>query len=166
MADVHDPATRSKNMRAIRPQDTRIEKQLSWLLQSLDIAFNQQVRELPGRPDFVIADRKKIIFTHGCFWHRHHCGLYKPPATRSQFWQDKIGRNVLRDQQTLSGLQEQGWTVLIIWECAITGKKRLSERQLSERVEEWICASEWSAEIDWQGISPLNRALISPANQN
>lgn len=164
MADVHNPATRSKNMRAIRPQDTRIEKQLFRLLQSLGISFCQQVRELPGRPDFVIPDRKKIIFTHGCFWHRHHCGLYKLPATRSDFWQDKIGRNVIRDEQNLARLQEQGWTVLIIWECAMKGKKRLSELQLSDRVEEWICASELSAEISEQGLSLLSREAVPPAD--
>lgn len=59
MADVHDPATRSKNMRAIRPQGTRIEKQLLQVLQSLGVAACQQVKELPGRPDFVIPERKK-----------------------------------------------------------------------------------------------------------
>ncbi|ARU93906.1 very short patch repair endonuclease [Tatumella citrea] len=165
MADVHDPATRSKNMRAIRPQGTRIEKQLLQVLQSLGVAACQQVKELPGRPDFVIPERKKIIFTHGCFWHRHHCGLYKPPATRREFWLDKIGRNVVRDQQNLARLQEQGWTVLIIWECALKGKNRLSESQLSDRVEEWICVSELSAEIGEQGISLLNRQTIPPADQ-
>lgn len=163
MADVHDSATRSKNMRAIRPQGTRIEKQLLQLLQSLGIAVTQQVRELPGRPDFVLPDRKKIIFTHGCFWHRHHCGLYKLPATRSEFWRDKIGRNVVRDQQNLSKLHQQGWTVLVIWECAMKGKNRLSETQLSERVEEWVCVSESSAEIGEQGIRLLDNGTIPPA---
>lgn len=165
MADVHDPATRSKNMRAIRPQGTGIEKQLTQLLQSLGVAVIQQVRELPGRPDFAIPDRKKIIFTHGCFWHRHHCGLYKPPATRREFWQEKIGRNVVRDQQNLARLQQQGWRVLIIWECAMKGKHRLSELQLSERVEEWICVSESSAEIGEQGIRLLNSGGVPPADK-
>ena len=40
-----------------------------------------------------------MIFTHGCFWHHHHCYLFKVPATRTEFWLEKIGKNVERDRQ-------------------------------------------------------------------
>ncbi len=163
MVDVHDSGTRSKNMRAIRHQDTGIEKTLLQLLLLLEIPVRQQARDLPGRPDFVLEGARKVIFTHGCFWHQHHCRLYKPPATRRDFWLEKIGRNVVRDRENIRKLQAQGWKVLIVWECAIKGKTRLSHQQLSERVEEWICASEGSAQITDQGISQLTEAVIPPA---
>ncbi|GAA0485145.1 MULTISPECIES: DNA mismatch endonuclease Vsr [Tatumella] len=157
MADVHDEPTRSKNMRAIRDRDTSLEKRILWLLQSLNIPASQQVRELPGRPDFVLQDSSKIIFTHGCFWHRHSCHLYKPPATRRTFWQQKIDRNAERDEQILEKLQAAGWNVLIIWECALKGKYRLTEKQLTERVEEWVCTAQDSAEISQSGLRLLSK---------
>lgn len=39
MADVHDKATRSKNMRAIATRDTAIEKRLASLLTGQGLAF-------------------------------------------------------------------------------------------------------------------------------
>lgn len=82
MADVHDKATRSKNMRAIATRDTAIEKRLAGLLSAQGITFHTQDATLPGKPDFVVNDYDCVIFTHGCFWHHHHCYLFKVPATR------------------------------------------------------------------------------------
>lgn len=69
MADVHDKATRSKNMRAIGTRDTAIEKRLAGLLAHAGFSFTVQDAALPGRPDFVVSDYQCVIFTHGCFWH-------------------------------------------------------------------------------------------------
>ncbi|VEA56333.1 patch repair protein [Salmonella enterica subsp. enterica] len=69
MADVHDKATRSKNMRAIATRDTAIEKRLAGLLSAQGITFHTQDATLPGKPDFVVNDYDCVIFTHGCFWH-------------------------------------------------------------------------------------------------
>ncbi|MDW6642549.1 DNA mismatch endonuclease Vsr, partial [Escherichia coli] len=76
MADVHDKATRSKNMRAIATRDTAIEKRLASLLTGQGLAFRVQDASLPGRPDFVVDEYRCVIFTHGCFWHHHHCYLF------------------------------------------------------------------------------------------
>ena len=53
-------------------------------------------------------------------------------------------------------LSEQGWRVLVVWECALRGRKKLSDAELSERLEEWICGGDGSAQIDTQGISCLD----------
>lgn len=94
MADVHDKATRSKNMRAIATRDTAIEKRIAALLTGAGFTFVAQDRALPGRPDFALPDYRCVIFTHGCFWHHHDCYLFKVPATRTAFWLDKIAGNV------------------------------------------------------------------------
>ncbi|PVW49779.1 very short patch repair endonuclease, partial [Klebsiella pneumoniae] len=52
-------------------------------------------------------------------------------------------------------LAEQGWRVLIIWECALRGRLRLSDAALTERLEEWICGAGHDAQIDTQGIREL-----------
>ncbi len=56
MADVHDKATRSKNMRAIATRYTAIEKRLASLLTGQGLAFRVQDASLPGRPDFVVDE--------------------------------------------------------------------------------------------------------------
>ena len=152
MADVHDKATRSKNMRAIGTRDTAIEKRLAGLLETLGIAFRTQDAALAGRPDFVVDDYRCVIFTHGCFWHHHDCYLFKVPATRTAFWLEKIGKNVARDRRDIALLREQGWRVLVVWECALRGRAKLSDEALSERLEEWICSGEGRADIDIRGI--------------
>ncbi|MBJ5965580.1 DNA mismatch endonuclease Vsr, partial [Salmonella enterica subsp. enterica serovar Derby] len=116
MADVHDKATRSKNMRAIATRDTAIEKRLASVLTEQGVTFRVQDATLPGRPDFVVDDYRCVIFTHGCFWHHHNCYLFKVPATRTAFWLEKIGKNVQRDARDCEKLQALGWRVLIVWE--------------------------------------------------
>jgi len=155
MADVHKPEVRSRNMRAIRTQDTAIEQRLASLLHQLEIDYRVQDKTLPGKPDFVLPDYRAIIFVHGCFWHHHHCHLFKLPATRTEFWSTKIAGNVARDKRHLSALNHDGWKVLLVWECALRGKTRLTEQALQSRLEEWICAAESHAEIDEWGIHPL-----------
>lgn len=155
MADVHDKATRSKNMRAIATRDTAIEKRLAGLLQEQGMAFHVQDATLPGRPDFVVDEYRCVIFTHGCFWHHHDCHLFKVPATRTEFWLNKIGKNVERDRRGMLRLRELGWRVLIVWECALRGRLKLSDAALAERLEEWICGGGPTAQIDTQGIHLL-----------
>lgn len=156
MADVHDKATRSKNMRAIGTHDTAIELRVAGLLTSLGLAFRVQDAALPGRPDFVIDDYQCVIFTHGCFWHHHDCYLFKVPATRTDFWLAKIGKNVERDQRDITQLRANGWRVLVVWECALRGRQKLSDERLSVRLEEWICGGGEAAQIDTQGIQTIS----------
>ena len=155
MADVHNPGTRSKNMRAIGTRDTAIEKRLAALLNASGFRFTVQDATLAGRPDFVLQEYRCIVFTHGCFWHQHHCELFKIPATRTEFWLEKIGKNALRDKRDIARLVEQGWRVLVVWECALRGKNKLQEGALRDRLEEWICAGAGCAQIDTQGIASL-----------
>ncbi|WP_410009716.1 very short patch repair endonuclease [Pantoea agglomerans] len=156
MADVHSSEIRSKNMRAIRAQDTAIEQRIALLLKDRGFSFRVQDKNLQGRPDFVLTEHQAIIFVHGCFWHRHHCYLFKLPATRTEFWTGKINSNVERDRRYVRQLQESGWKVLIIWECALRGKLRLTDQDLLERLEEWLLAMPASAEVDHQGIHHYN----------
>lgn len=161
MADVHDKATRSKNMRAIATRDTAIEKRLAALLTQAGFTFRVQEASLPGRPDFLLSDYRCVIFTHGCFWHHHHCYLFKVPATRTDFWLKKNGANVQRDRRDLVMLLAQGWRVLIVWECALRGRQKLSDEALCDRLEEWICGGGNCAQIDTQGIGfidPIDKA--------
>lgn len=152
MVDVHSKEIRRKNMQAIRTENTFIENRISYLLNQMEIPFDVQMKTLPGKPDFVIESYKAIIFTHGCFWHKHDCHLFKPPKTRTEFWLNKIEQNCNRDKRNINDLIQQGWNVLIIWECALRGKLKLTDEQLSERLEEWLCSGNELGYIDTYGI--------------
>ena len=156
MADVHSKAIRSKNMRAIGTRDTAIEKRLATLLSECGFPFRVQDASLAGRPDLVIDEQRCVIFAHGCFWHHHHCYLFKVPATRTEFWLDKIGKNVERDKRDVQRLLSEGWRVLLVWECALRGRDKLSDVALCERLEEWVCSGGHHAKIDTLGIHELN----------
>ncbi len=156
MADVHSKAVRSKNMRAIATRDTAIEKRLAGLLAECGFAFRVQDEKLAGRPDFVIDNHRCVIFTHGCFWHHHNCYLFKVPATRTEFWLEKIGKNVERDKRDIRRLLAEGWRVLLVWECALRGRAKLSDEALTERLEEWICSGGHHGQIDTLGIHELH----------
>lgn len=152
MADVHDSKTRSKNMRAIKNRGTAIEKKVAELLLESGFSFREQVQDLPGKPDFVIDDYKAIIFVHGCFWHRHDCYLFKVPATRTDFWMMKIQSNAKHDHIIIHELDERGWKILTIWECCLKGRLKISELEITARIEEWIFVSNSHAVIDLKGL--------------
>jgi DNA mismatch endonuclease (patch repair protein) len=47
----------------------------------------------------------------------------KIPNTNRDFWVSKIRRNQQRDQQNYKDLQDNGWQVLVVWECQLVPKK-------------------------------------------
>jgi DNA mismatch endonuclease (patch repair protein) len=78
--------------------------------------------------------RKKVIFVHGCFWHRHlGCRLASIPKTRVEFWVEKFARNVCRDANAVKKLQAAGWAVLVIWQF-----ETKHVEQLKRRLVEWL----------------------------
>jgi DNA mismatch endonuclease (patch repair protein) len=86
---------------------------------------------LPGSPDLVFRRLRKVIFVHGCFWHRHSaigCKLARLPKTRAAFWRDKLEGNRKRDAANVRKLRKDGWKVLQIWECQLTNANKLQRR--------------------------------------
>jgi DNA mismatch endonuclease (patch repair protein) len=88
--DIVTPAVRSRMMSGIRGRNTRPELIVRSIAHRLDLRFRLHVRDLPGRPDVVFARHRVVVFVHGCFWHRHDCGLAANPKTRPQFWKAKL----------------------------------------------------------------------------
>ncbi|TIN68698.1 MAG: very short patch repair endonuclease, partial [Mesorhizobium sp.] len=84
---------------------------------------------LPGSPDLVFPGRRRVLFVHGCFWHRHPgCVRTTTPKTRAQFWEAKFRENVARDSRNETALQEAGWEVLVVWECETQHLPALQQR--------------------------------------
>jgi DNA mismatch endonuclease (patch repair protein) len=129
MVDKLDPTQRSENMRRVRSRDTRPEKFVRQLTHRLGYRFRLHRRDLPGSPDLVFPRRKKVIFIHGCFWHRHEgCARTTTPGTRTRFWTTKFAENQERDRKVSQNLRNLGWMVMVVWECELKNRSRLGSR--------------------------------------
>ena len=129
MTDVLTDKQRSFNMSRVRSKNTRPEIAVRSLVHRLGYRFRLHSRDLPGCPDIVFACRKKVIFVHGCFWHRHTCKKGRSlPSTRQPFWQDKLEGNAERDRRTKAKLRRDGWGSLVIWECQVDRVEWLTKR--------------------------------------
>ena len=146
MPDVHDKATRSRNMAAIRGKNTKPEKRLRSLLHQHGFRFRLNT-SLPGKPDLTLKKYRAVIFVHGCFWHWHGCPYFKLPKTNTTFWVQKLERNVERDKEVARQLEALCWRRLVVWECALFGKGRLSETELINRVRDWLLSEQSTGEI-------------------
>ena len=120
---------RSKIMRAVGRVDTKPEMVVRRMLHQLGFRFRLHRKELPGTPDIVLPKYRTAIFVHGCFWHRHrNCRKATIPKTRVAFWANKFEQNVERDRRTVRSLRQEGWSVLIVWECETDRPDRLGAR--------------------------------------
>lgn len=138
MVDVVPAEVRSRMMAGIRGTNTRPELLLRRGLHAAGFRFRLHDRALPGKPDIVLARWRAVIFAHGCFWHGHDCHLFKWPSTRTDFWQEKIGRNQAVDLRTRDALQALGWRQATVWECALRGRTRLPFADVIEALAEWL----------------------------
>ena len=131
MKDPLSREERSKHMSLIRAKDTKPEMCVRKLVHSLGYRCRLHAYDLPGRPDFVVRSRRKVIFVHGCFWHQHNCPMgNRIPKSRVCFWRAKLGGNKKRDTAIRRQLRKAGWSVLVIWECQTKPSKmnRLASR--------------------------------------
>jgi DNA mismatch endonuclease (patch repair protein) len=159
MTDKMTPAQRHYCMSRIHGKGTKPElKVRQWLWQH-GYRYRLNVKSVPGKPDIVMRRYRTAIFVNGCFWHGHfvHFGVEslglrvesqlevesgvlkvdssqccKIPQTNREFWVNKIKRNQERDQKNYQVLHDNGWQVIVVWECQLT-PKRIEETML--RVE-------------------------------
>ena len=126
MVDIWSKAKRSEVMSKIRSKNTKPELLLRKALHALGYRYRIHNKLLPGKPDIVFTKYKTAIFVHGCFWHYHsECPEGRIPDTNSKFWQEKLSKNVERDLKHRQALIDQGWKVIVVWECEV-------EKQLEE----------------------------------
>ena len=121
-------ATR-RRMSRVGSKDTGPEMEVRRTAHALGYRYRLHVGDLPGSPDLVFRSRRKVVFVHGCYWHRHPgCKRASTPSTRREYWQAKFDRNVARDAAAESALREAGWDVLVVWECETKDSSALEDR--------------------------------------
>ena len=109
-------------MSHIRSTNSKPEETVRKYLFSKGLRYRKNVRRLPGCPDIVLPKYRTVIFVNGCFWHKHDCGRFVWPSSNEEYWHQKISRNIERDAENQKLLMEQGWRVLVIWECQLKKK--------------------------------------------
>ncbi|MGD0802111.1 MAG: hypothetical protein ABR906_12410 [Terracidiphilus sp.] len=78
------PEKRSEIMARVRAKDTHPEMAVRKLIFASGYRYRLHERKLPGCPDLIFRSRRKVIFVHGCFWHRHtNCALARIPVHAS-----------------------------------------------------------------------------------
>ena len=124
--------TRSQLMARIRSRgNKKTEVVMVALLRANGITGWRRHQPLPGRPDFIFRRERVALFVDGCFWHgcpRH----YRPPTSSRSFWREKVETNRSRDLRVTRALRKAGWTVVRVWECALT--RRASARTVGRIV--------------------------------
>lgn len=117
---------RSRQMALVRAKNTKPELRVRRAAHALGFRYRLHRRDIPGSPDLVFPSKNKIIFVHGCFWHRHKgCSRCRLPKSRLNFWKPKFKSNVERDKKVRKELRRLGWNVLVIWECQTMHKEGL-----------------------------------------
>lgn len=118
MADVHNKEQRSYNMSRIRSTNTKPEMLVRKFLHAQGYRYRLHDKRLPGKPDIVLPKYRTVIFVHGCFWHGHgKCKYYVIPKTRTEWWLNKINRNIENDDKAITALQKDSWKIITLWEC-------------------------------------------------
>lgn len=112
--DFMSPETRSAVMARIRGSGTGPELLLASELRLLGLSWEEHVRDLPGRPDFVFPREQVIAFVDGDFWHGYRFAEWRDKL--SEAWEAKIAGNIRRDIKNREALRKLGWQVIRIWE--------------------------------------------------
>ena len=144
MVDTLSVVARSERMSRIRSGDTEPELMVRRLVHRMGYRYRLHGADLPGKPDLVFRSRKKVIFVHGCFWHRHTgCSLARIPKSRVEFWRGKLEQNRTRDIKVRRRLARMGWKSLVVWECKLNDLERVCGK-----IERFLGASGLCAKVE------------------
>lgn len=114
MVDKISKERRSENMKAIRSVSL-LENEVTRALWNKGLRFRKNVKGMIGKPDIVIKKYKVVIFIDSCFW--HHCPIHGTiPKSNTDYWTEKIAKNIARDRKVTMHYQDTGWNLYRIWE--------------------------------------------------
>jgi len=97
--------------------------------QDLEDFVSETNRKLKNNPQYLqdlVSEASRIINDNAS---RHEIDgitdspCCKLPHTNRDFWVAKIRRNQERDRRNYQILHENGWQVIVVWECQLTTKK-------------------------------------------
>jgi DNA mismatch endonuclease (patch repair protein) len=113
-----------KIMSAIKDRDTKPEIFFRKALWKWGIRYRKNVK-LFGKPDIAIKKYKLVIFIDGDYWHGNNWKIRNLPSLESElanysdFWKNKISKNIERDEKVNEHYISLGWTILRFWQSDI-----------------------------------------------
>ena len=134
--DVHNKKQRSKNMRAIKAKNTKIERLLAKALWSRGYRYRKNNKDIFGNPDFTFRKLKIAIFCDSEFFHGKDWETQKHRIrTNTEFWQKKIESNIERDKKVNEYLLKNGWKVIRFWGNDIKKNIELCIKKIEDEIE-------------------------------
>lgn len=106
----------SYNMKQIKNKDSKIEILLRKELWKRGLRYRKNTNKVFGHPDIAFIGKKIAVFCDSEFWHGFNWEEKKKEIkSNKEFWINKIERNMQRDIEVNTRLNEDGWTVLRFW---------------------------------------------------
>lgn len=138
---------RHKAMSHIKSNDTSIELKLRRALWKRGYRYRKNDQKLPGKPDIVLTKYKIAIFCDGEFFHGKDWEVLRPKlrqGSNGEYWENKIAKNMERDDEINKRLLFLGWTVIRFW-----GKDILKDTdQCVKVIQECIFHNKITCELD------------------
>ena len=104
------------NMQRVKCKDSEIEKLLRKALWEKGYRYRKNVKSVYGHPDIAFIGKKIAIFCDSEFWHGYDWENRKKDfKVRQDFWIPKIERNIERDKEVTTKLEQDGWIVIRFW---------------------------------------------------
>lgn len=118
VGDIMSQEKRSAVMARIKGKNTKPELAMAAALAAHGLQWENHVRDLPGRPDFVFRAGNVVVFVDGDFWHGWRFPQWRDKLSKK--WEAKIETTRRRDARNHRTLRRMGWTIVRIWEHQVT----------------------------------------------
>jgi DNA mismatch endonuclease (patch repair protein) len=135
-APIPNSEITSRVMSANKGKDTKPEMILRRSLREAGLpGYRLHWKGAPGRPDIAYPGHRVAIFVHGDFWHRCPVCNLPLPKTHTEFWEQKLERNVQRDARKVAELEAAGWKVFVCWEHEIREDPSICAERIRTYIE-------------------------------
>jgi DNA mismatch endonuclease (patch repair protein) len=132
--DKFTPEERSWIMSRVKSKNTTSEVKLRRELWKSGLRYRVATGSLPGKPDILFPQAKVVVFVDGEFWHGRK--LSSAELNRmSEYWRNKIHRNVERDINNNELLKEMGFEVLRFFEQDVLKNTEIIANQIRTTVK-------------------------------
>ncbi len=134
MTDKITLEQRRKNMQAIKSK-SKLEDLVARELWKRGIRYRRNVKTLFGKPDIAIQKYRVVIFIDSCFW--HSCPVHgNIPKSNVEYWNKKLERNRIRDEEVNDFYKRKNWHILRIWEHEIRDNPDLTIQNIINVISE------------------------------
>lgn len=134
MTDKITLEQRRKNMQAIKSK-SKLEDLVARELWKRGIRYKRNVKTLFGKPDIAIQKYRVVIFIDSCFW--HSCPVHgNIPKSNVEYWNKKLERNRIRDEEVNDFYKRKNWHILRIWEHEIRDNPDLTIQNIINVISE------------------------------